>query len=125
MTPKRILICLVLAFAALAPVALANDADVRRPGTCTGASSSKIKLSPENGRIEAEFEVDQNRNGVRWHVTMRRNGKRAVSTNATTHRPSGSFEVRRVLGSRRGPDTIAARAKSPAGEVCTARATIG
>ena len=64
-------------------------------GTCTANSSAKIKLSPENGRIETEFEVDQNRNGVTWNVVLRRNGNVVVRTTATTRAPSGSFELRR------------------------------
>ncbi len=121
---RIILVALAAAAAAIPAAAMANDADVKRNGTCTRNSSAKIKLSPENGRIETEFEVDQNRNGVTWRVTLRRNGNVAARTRATTHAPSGSFTVRRVLGNRTGPDTVFARAKSPSGEVCTARATI-
>jgi hypothetical protein len=109
----------------MAPAAaIAKDGDVRKRGTCSNGSTSKIKLSPENGRIETEFEVDQNRNGVRWKVTIRRNGKVAVSTRATTKGPSGSFDVRRVLGNSPGADRITARATSPSGEVCSASASI-
>ena len=39
----------------------AKDGDVIREGNCTGRSDWKLKLSPENGRIEVEFEVDQQR----------------------------------------------------------------
>jgi hypothetical protein len=66
---------------AVAPLASAKDGDVLVRGTCTKASTSKLKLSEENGRVEIEFEVDQNRNGVRWNVVLRRNGlvvRRAV-----------------------------------------------
>jgi hypothetical protein len=123
--PRITLASLAVAIGTIAPAAaLANDEDVRRNGTCTGNSSAKIKLSPENGRIETEFEVDQNRNGVTWRVVLKRNGNVVVRTTATTQPPSGSFELRRVLGNRPGPDTIAARATSPSGEVCRARATI-
>ena len=123
--PRIKLIGLAAALAAIAPAAaLANNADVKRGGTCSASSSAKIKLSPDNGRIETEFEVDQNRNGVTWRVALRRNGNVVVRTKATTHGPSGSFEVRRRLVNGSGPDTISARAKSPSGEVCTARATI-
>jgi hypothetical protein len=125
LNPKILLLSLAAALlVALPGAALANDRDVERNGSCTGGSSAKIKLSPEDGRIEAEFEVDQNRNGVTWRVVLRRNGNVAARTRATTRPPSGSFEVRRVLGNRRGPDTVRARAVSPSGEVCTARATI-
>jgi hypothetical protein len=122
---RNLLIAAVGAVAAIMPAtAMAKDSDIRHTGTCSGNTSAKIKLSPEDGRIETEFEVDQNRNGVTWKVVIKRNGKVAARTRATTHGPSGSFEVRRVLGNRPGPDTISARAKSPSGEVCTARATI-
>lgn len=56
----------------------------RVSGRCTGGSTAKLKVKPDDGRIEAEFEVDQNRNGVTWNVTIRRNGRVAVSTRATT-----------------------------------------
>jgi len=111
--------------AALAPAAaLGKDGDVERTGSCTGNSSAKLKLSPDDGRIETEFEVDQNRRGVRWTVTLRRNGKRVVRTHATTREASGSFSLERRLADGAGRDTIRARAVSPSGEVCTARAAL-
>jgi len=104
--------------------AIAKDGDVEVGGTCTGASSAKLDLSEEDGGIEVEFEVDQNRNGVTWKVTLRRNGKVAARTQGTTAAPSGSFEIRRLLADGAGTDTVFARAVSPSGEVCTARASI-
>lgn len=112
------------ALALLAATATAKDGDVRVGGSCTGSTSAKIKLSPEDGRIETEFEVDQNRSGVTWKVVLRRNGEVAARAQGTTGGPSGSFEIRRVLASDPGPDSISARAVSPSGEVCTAQASI-
>jgi len=97
--------------------------DRRVAGSCTGGSTAKLKVKPDDGRLETEFEVDQNRNGVRWAVRIRRNGKLAVKTSATTKAPSGSFSVERRLRNGRGKDRITARATSPSGEVCTARLT--
>ena len=93
---RIILVALAAAAAAIPAAAMANDADVKRNGTCTRNSSAKIKLSPENGRIETEFEVDQNRNGVRWRVVLFRNGTRVASRAAVTRAPSGSFDARFV-----------------------------
>lgn len=112
------------ALVSLTATATANDADVRKAGSCDGNTSAKIKLSPEDGRIETEFEVDQNRTGVTWKVVLRHNGEVAARTKATTKGRSGSFEVRRVLDDGQGADTISARAVSPSGEVCTASASI-
>ncbi|HEX7278378.1 MAG TPA: hypothetical protein VF255_02035 [Solirubrobacterales bacterium] len=114
----------LVALVSLAATATANDADVRKAGSCTGSTSAKIKLSPEDGGIETEFEVDQNRTGVTWRVVLRHNGKVAARTKGTTGGRSGSFEVRRVLGDGQGTDTVSARAVSPSGEVCTASAGI-
>jgi predicted ATP-dependent serine protease len=58
---------------------------------------------------------------VRWKVTLRRNGALVLSTRRTTRAPSGSFEVNRIVSG----GTISARAVSPSGEVCTAKATLG
>ena len=102
-----------------------NDRDVRVAGSCSLSSTAKLKLSPENGRVEAEFEVDENRVGKTWHVTMNRNGARVLSRNATTNARSGSFEVRAVIsaGNPRTKVTAVAR-RAATGEVCRATATL-
>ena len=101
--------------------ALAKDGDVRVAGSCTGSTTSKLKLGAEDGGIEVEFEVDQNRNGVRWTVVLQRNGTQVARRAAVTRGPSGSFEVRFVTRNGPGADRFVARA-TRAGETCTARA---
>lgn len=108
---------------AAAPAAFAKDGDLRVGGTCTRSSTAKLKLSDEDGRLEVEFEVDQNRNGVPWKVVLRRNGVLVTSATAVTRAPSGSFELRRVLGRAGATTRIAARATSPSGETCTVSAS--
>ncbi len=111
------------AVSATAPAALAKDGDRRVRGTCTASSTAKLKLSDENGRIEVEFEVDQNRNGVPWKVVLRRNGTAVASTPAITRGPSGSFTVRRVIANAPGVDRVAATATRASGERCSATTT--
>ena len=114
-----------LAFLAIAAPALPSgtkDTDVLARGRCTGASTAKLKLSEENGRIEVEFEVDQNRNGVRWNVALRRNGSLVATGVRLTRPPSGSFEFRRLLTNGPGADVVRGSAHR-AGETCTATAT--
>ena len=110
------------AMAVLAPTAAAKDGDVEVAGTCTRATTSELKLSDEDGAIEVEFEVDQNRNGVRWVVTLHRNGVLVGSRARVTHGPSGSFEVRFVTRNGGGADGFVARA-ARVGERCVARAS--
>jgi hypothetical protein len=107
---------------AVAPLAAAKDGDgVRVRGQCTKGSTAKLKVKREDSGIEVEFEVDQNRNGVPWRVTLRRNGSLVASTTATTRPPSGSFSTRRVVSGVGG--TIVAVA-TRSGERCTAQAGI-
>jgi hypothetical protein len=114
----------VAAFMVAAPSASADRAPVR-PGKCTGPSTSKIKAKLDDGRIEAEFEVDQNVIGRRWSVVLRRNGRVAFRGVRTTRGPSGSFELRRFLGNAPGRDRITATARAlRGGEVCTAATTV-
>jgi hypothetical protein len=120
------MIAAVIAIGVVAPLPAAlakNPRDIRVAGTCTGASTAKVKLSPENGRIEVEFEADQNRNGVSWKWGLARNGTTIASGTAVTKAPSGSFSVRRLISNAAGPDRITFRARRANGEVCTARAT--
>jgi hypothetical protein len=101
-----------------------SSKEKRVAGTCTARSSAKLKVKSDDGRLETEFEVDQNRNGVKWAVRLRRNGELVVKTSATTKAPSGSFSVERRLADPAGSDRISARATSPSGEVCKASLTI-
>ncbi len=112
----------VLAALAAAPQGTAKDGDVRVSGRCTKASTAKLKLSEEDGRIEVEFEVDQNRNGVRWNVVLRRNGAVVRRTTRVTRPPSGSFELRALAANGGGADRITATA-TRRGERCSARAS--
>ena len=102
-TALAAMLAVAAATVAFVPVASAKDGrDVRVAGTCTEVSTAKLKLSPDDEWIEVEFEVDQNRNGVAWRVTLRRNGVLVAATRATTHAPSGSFSIRRLVsGTRR------------------------
>jgi hypothetical protein len=121
--PIALLSLLVGVALVAAPVSSGKDGDVLVRGTCSGASTSKLKLSEEDGRIEVELEVDQNRNGVRWTATLRRGGGQLLfSGTRVTRPPSGSFELRRVVANRPGNDTIRARA-TRSGETCRATAT--
>lgn len=125
---KKLLLLLAVsatAMLALTSTASARDGDIRANGTCTASSSTKIKLGPRDGIIEVEFEVDQNRNGIVWNVTLVDNGIQVFSGKATTKAPSGSFEVRRRIANRSGPDTVTGTAVNPAtGERCTVSATV-
>jgi hypothetical protein len=103
---------------ATAPASVAKDGDVRATGICTKSSAAKLKLSDEDGRIEVEFEVDQNRNGVPWRVAVRRNGALVASPVAITRAPSGSFTVRRLVANLAGADRVVAVGTSPSGERC-------
>lgn len=103
----------------LSAPALANDADVIKRGSCTGASDWKLKASPQNGRIEVEGEVDSNVNGQTWRWRLRHNGHLSARGVAVTKPPSGSFDVRRLMVNAPGTDRVVWRARNPqTGEVC-------
>ena len=108
-----------------ASVASAKRGEVVKSGSCSGASSWKMKLSPDNGRIEAEFEVDQNVSGDTWKVRMKHDGVKFFAGKRTTHGASGSFDVHRFQDGNPGKDAFKARATNlSTGEVCRASASI-
>jgi hypothetical protein len=114
---------LASALLVLAPAAFAggsrDDRGVIKSGRCSAGSTWKLKAKFDDGRIETEFEVDQNRVGRRWRVTLVRNGRTVFSGIRRTVAPSGSFEVRRFLSNAPGVDRISARARALAGgETC-------
>ena len=110
---------LTLGLVAPGAVAAAKDGDVIRRGSCSGASTWKLKASPENGRIEVDFEVDSNVVGQTWDVRLLKNGVAFFNGQRTTIAPSGSFDLHRLTANPAGTDTIKGRAFNPStGELC-------
>ena len=102
--------------------ALAKDGDVIRTGDCSGRADWKIKVSPENGALEVEFEVDSNRAGQTWRVRIWDDGVLRYNSLKTTKAPSGSFTARDVMRNMAGTDNIVARARNVnSGQVCVAK----
>jgi len=114
-----------VAFSAIAPGASAKAGDLTVPGACTGMSTSKLKIGARDGRIETQFEVDQNVIGQTWSVQLKDNGSPFFRGQRTTAAPSGSFEVRAFAANQPGADAISATATNLAtGESCSASASI-
>jgi hypothetical protein len=114
---------------AVAPPAVAparNNPGVTRTGVCSGLGANwKLKAKHDDGRVETEFEVDQNRNGRRWNVVIRRNGVVVFRGSRITRPPSGSFSVNRRIANAAGRDRIVATARSVVGGgVCRGVVTV-
>jgi hypothetical protein len=111
---------------AFASTAAARDGGgnrgVIKRGQCSAASHWKLKAKSDDGRLETEFEVDQNRAGKRWRVTIAKNGSTVFRGIRTTQARSGSFSVERLLAGRAGSHIVATAKALRGGETC--RATI-
>ena len=110
---------------AVTPAAFAGTArhgnGIQKEGQCSASSDWKLKAKPDDGRLEVQFEVDQNVNGDTWAVRLRDNGMLFFKGTRVTQGPSGSFEVNRRTDNQPGTDQITARATNQrTGEVCRA-----
>jgi hypothetical protein len=127
---KRPLTASVIAIAALAAPAAAissgsDDAEVREAGRCSDASSSKIKVKEDDGRLEVEFEVDQNVNGDTWKVKFKDGSDVVFKGTARTKAPSGSFSIERKIDDLPGTDDVVAVGNNRStGERCVADASL-
>jgi hypothetical protein len=100
-------------------LASGGGGDVRKSGGCTSASVWKLKVKPDNGRLEVGAEVDSNRVGQTWRWRVFHDGRVSVHGVSRTTRPSGSFSVERLLVNTPGPDRIGWRTVNPrSGERC-------
>lgn len=112
-----------LTAATLAPApAVAGDRQVLRTGSCNSAAVWKLKVSPENGRLEVQYEVDTNRRGQRFRVRIFHGPRRIHNAVHTTRGRSGSFTARLLATNTSGRDRFRARAvQLNGGQRCAGR----
>jgi hypothetical protein len=110
---------LLMTVGASSPAAAGDDEKIRR-GSCSGSADWKLKVKPDDGRLEVEAEVDSNVNGQQWRWRIRHNGSVSARGKATTKGPSGSFDVERRMANLAGTDRFRFRAVHDS-QVCTGR----
>ena len=116
---------LVLVIAVSASAAAAKGGTrVETAGSCSAAAGWKLSAKSDDGRIETEFQVDANRVGKRWRVTLIRNGSIVFSGIRTTVAPSGSFTVRRLLAGPASGRIVASAAALDGGQRCRAQLSL-
>ncbi len=113
---KMLFICVVaLAAVSVSAASAAPEKSgprVIRSGKCSGPATWKLKLKNDDGRLEIEFEVDQNVVGRRWNVVLKRNGRVVFRGVKRTLAPSGSFTARKLAAGPGG--TVVATGRSGA-----------
>ena len=117
---------LVVGSVALAPAASAKGSDgVRASGSCSAGATWKIKAKHDDGRIEVELEVDSNKVGQTWAVTIKDDGVVVFSGNRVTKAPSGSFSIEKRVANRAGTDSfVGVATNTKSGQTCTARVSL-
>ena len=96
---------------------------VIRTGACSGASTWKLTLKTDAGRIESDVEVQTPKAGQAWHFGMFDNGVKFGSGTKTTM-ADGSWSATRFAANQAGADNIVVKAKNlVTGETCRAKAT--
>jgi hypothetical protein len=123
---------LLAAVVALAALVVASGASAKgggtavvKSGSCSGNATWKLKVKPDDGALETEFQVDQNVAGRAWKIVIRQNGVQRFRGIRTTKAPSGSFTVRRRLDDKPGADHIVVKARALAtGQTCRAKVTL-
>jgi hypothetical protein len=125
MSARTLLAALTLAALALAlttaPAVASHGGggEVRSRGGCDGPAVWKLKVKPEDGRIELEAEVDSNRSGQVWRWRIKHNGSISAKGSSATSGASGSFSVNRRMADLAGTDHFTFRAERRAtGAVC-------
>ena len=96
-----------------APPATAHNGDDKvRRGSCSGSTDWKVKVGPEDGRLEVEGEIDSSRRGQTWRWRLYHNGSLSAHGLRTTSGSSGSYKVRRTSVDLRGTDRFTLRARN-------------
>lgn len=115
----RIVLASAIALSLAGAVPAVAKGGVVRTGMCSGTADWKLKVAPENGKLQVEYEVDSNKVGQTWRVRIFHDGARIFAGHRITKAPSGSFTVRLLAANHAGRDAFRARAVNLANsQVC-------
>lgn len=129
-SPTRILVlavasCLALAVPALAAADDGERKDVRKAGSCTGASRATLRLTADDDEIRVELRIEQKTKArSSWRVIVLHERRIAFRGTVRTRSGSRSLRVRRTVANWFGRDTIVVRASGPGAETCRASASV-
>jgi len=126
MNVRRTAAALTVTAAALSGVALVAPSADAKGGVAPQVSSGpcatgswKLKAKPDDGRLEIEYQLDTNRNGQVWAVSITDNGHQVFAGKRTTKAPSGSLTINIRPVNRAGTDHLVATAKRGTTKTCT------
>ena len=95
---------------------------VIKTGNCSAASTWKLTLKRDAGRIESDVEVQTPAAGQAWHFAMFDNGVKFGSGKKTTV-ADGSWSATRFAANQAGTDNILVKANNlVTAETCRAKA---
>lgn len=108
--------------AGVAPTATAATPATVKTGNCSAASTWKLTLKKDLGRIEADVEVQTGQAGQQWRSRFADNGTVFARVTKSTV-ADGSFTATRFATNQAGVDHIRVRSVNQStGEVCRAAA---
>jgi hypothetical protein len=99
---------LALTLVSVAPAFAHQDAE--RRGHCSGHADWRLKVKPDDGRLDVEGEVDANHSGQIWKWRLLHDGGVSYRGTKKTSGSSGSFKVERRVVDSPGRDGIGWRA---------------
>jgi hypothetical protein len=115
-------VTLLFTLAIAAPSAAQTRAKVTS-GHCANKSTWKLTLKLDNGRVEADTELQTPKSGQRWNAVYRDNGTVFGRVSKLTL-ADGSWSATRFASNASGADHIVVRAKNATtGEICRATGT--
>lgn len=91
--------------------AFAKTGDIIKRANCPGSAKSKLKASPENGRIEVEYEIDDAVAGERWQIILKK-GNRRIFKGVRTVNKAREIHLRKVIRNEPGTERISAKARN-------------
>jgi hypothetical protein len=130
MTPRfRALGCAVVTAAGLALVSQAaadggHGTDVRVKGSCTGSTTSELRVRAEDGRLRIEFRIEARRRYRAWSLVILRERRIVFRGTVRSGRGTRGVEVRRTIDDWPGTDAVVARGSAGGGQSCVATVAV-